>query len=74
MSRLLDCDRFHTDKLAWQHQVMTDPRLGAFAKLLGAFVMHYLDEKREEAGPHSRSWPNAWAWTSEQFDARRTSW
>lgn len=59
MSRLLDHDRFHTEKLAWQHQVMSDPRLGAFAKLLGAFVMHYLDDKK------------GGSWASQPFLAER---
>jgi hypothetical protein len=59
MSRLLDHDRFHTEKLAWQHQVMSDARLGAFAKLLGAFVMHYLDHKK------------GGSWASQPFLAER---
>lgn len=59
MSRLLDHDRFHTEKLAWQHQVMSDARLGAFAKLLGAFVMHYLDDKK------------GGSWASQPFLAER---
>jgi hypothetical protein len=59
MSRLLDHDRFHTEKLAWQHQVMSDARLGAFAKLLGAFVMHYLDDRK------------GGSWASQPFLAER---
>lgn len=58
MSRLLNPRRFNADKFAWQHQVLTDPELSAFAKVLGAFLTHYLD-------PHKGG-----SWASQQFLAR----
>lgn len=59
MSRFLDARRFHAEKLCWQHQVLADPELNAFAKTLGAFLMHYLDDVQ------------GGGWTSQPFLAER---
>lgn len=55
MSRLLNPRRFNAEKFAWQHQVLADPELSAFARVLGAFLTHYLDP--EKGG----------SWASQQF-------
>lgn len=59
MSRLLNPRRFKAEKFAWQHQVLADPELSAFSKVLGAFLTHYLDP--EKGG----------SWASQQFLATR---
>lgn len=46
MSRLLDPARFNAEKLLWQRLVLQDPSLNAFAKVLAAFLTHYLNERR----------------------------
>ncbi|WP_374660099.1 helix-turn-helix domain-containing protein [Phenylobacterium sp.] len=55
MSRLLNPRRFNAEKFAWQHQVLTDPELSAFSKVLGAFLTHYLDPQK------------GGSWASQQF-------
>lgn len=55
MSRLLNPRRFSAEKFAWQHQVLTDPELSAFSKVLGAFLTHYLDPQK------------GGSWASQQF-------
>jgi hypothetical protein len=59
MSRFLEARRFHAEKLCWQHQVLADPELNAFAKTLGTFPMHYLDDVQ------------GGGWTSQPFLAER---
>lgn len=46
MSRPLDPARFNAEKLLWQRLVLQDPSLNAFAKVLAAFLTHYLNERR----------------------------
>jgi hypothetical protein len=59
VSRLLNPRRFNAEKFAWQHQVLEDPELSAFSRVLGAFLTHYLDP--EKGG----------SWASQQFLATR---
>lgn len=49
MTRFLDPAKFTAEKLSWQRLVLQDPSLNAFAKVLAAFLMHSLHEKRGAA-------------------------